>query len=144
MVEPIIGKEFPVKVVPLINESRYSIRIVVFDWRWYPSQPGNPVQLFNQAIVGAVRRGVKVQAITNIEDVVRVLKSVGVDAKKLITKNLVHVKLMIIDDALVVVGSHNYTQSAFTANMEVSVILDSPVPQVRFIDFFNHLWTAYG
>ena len=144
MIEPIVGKEFPAKVIPLINDARQSIRIVVFDWRWYPTQPGNPVQIFNQALIGAARRGVKVQAILNFEDIANVLRAEGIEAKKLITKNLVHVKLMIIDNDWVVIGSHNYTQSAFTANMEVSVALDDPPIIARFVDYFTNLWTAYG
>ncbi len=55
--ETIIGKEFPQKVIPLIEQAKTSIDIVVFDWRWYPQDPGASVQLFNQAIVRAVRRG---------------------------------------------------------------------------------------
>ena len=63
--DTIIGKEFPDKVIPLIDNAKYTIDIVVFDWRWYPQDPGASVQLFNQSIVRSVRRGVKVRAIAN-------------------------------------------------------------------------------
>jgi len=142
--QAIIGKQFPEKVIPLIDNAVKSIDIVVFDWRWYPQDPGATVQLFNQAIVRAVRRGVRTRAIVNNDEIVRVLKSCGVLAKRLIAKNLVHVKLMVIDDKIVIVGSHNYTQSAFQMNFELSVILDNPEGLAEIQSFFNNLYNFNG
>ena len=140
--DTIIGKQFPKKVIPLIDQAKTSIDIVVFDWRWYPQDPGASVQLFNQAIVRAVRRGVKVRAIANNDQIISTLNSVGVEAKRLVSKNLVHVKLMILDNEKVVIGSHNYTQSAFQMNFEVSVILDKSENISDFTSFFNNLWQS--
>jgi len=123
--QTIIGKEFPKKVIPLIDSAKRSINIIVFDWRWYPDDLSNPCQLFNQSIVRAKNRGVQIKVISNMLDIVKLLKDLGIEAKKLLTPNLVHVKLMIIDDDIAVIGSHNYTQNAFTMNYEVSVIIES-------------------
>lgn len=139
MIGTIIGKNYPAKVIPLVDAAKFSIRIIVFDWRWYPNDPGNPVQLLNQALVRAVRRGVKVEAIANNNDIVAVLRSVGVDAKKLNIKNLVHAKLMIFDDNVVVIGSHNFSQAAFTTNMEASIIVSDFDGVSDFIHFFTSL-----
>lgn len=138
--QAIIGKEFPNIVIPKIDEAKKSIKIVVFDWRWYPFDAANPVQLFNQSLVRAARRGVDISALANSDDIVATLKTVGVKAKKVFTKNLVHAKLMIIDEKIVVIGSHNYTQAAFTMNHEISVIYEDPESAKNFIHFFNSLW----
>jgi len=135
--ESIIGKEFPKKVIPLIDSCKKSLKIIVFDWRWYPNDPSNPVQLFNQAIIRASRRGVAVEVITNFADVVNLLNSEGCKAIKPITKNLIHAKMMIIDGELLILGSHNYTQSAFTMNYEVSVLFDDKPTIDNFLTFFN-------
>jgi phosphatidylserine/phosphatidylglycerophosphate/cardiolipin synthase-like enzyme len=140
IMQTIIGKQFSDKVTPLINSAKKSIDIIVYDWRWYAQDPGASVQLFNQAIVRAVRRGVRVRAIANSNDIISVLRDVGIDAKKLITEKLVHIKLMIIDDEVVVLGSHNYTQSAFNLNMELSVILNPPENIDEISSFFNRVW----
>lgn len=140
----IVGKEFPQKVVPLIEGAKKSIAIVVFDWRWYPNEPGNPVQLFNQAIIQAVRRGVKVTVITNCDDVVKKLNSEGCNAKKLKTEKLVHAKLMIIDSEKAIIGSHNYTQNAFIMNHDLSIIIDDSIMVNGFEEYFRTLNTAYG
>jgi phosphatidylserine/phosphatidylglycerophosphate/cardiolipin synthase-like enzyme len=139
--QTIIGKQFPQKVIPLIDEAKRSIDIIVFDWRWYPDDPGNPVQLFNQAIVRAVRRGVQVRAIINNDDITATLKSVGVNAKRFISQKLIHGKTMIIDGEIAIVGSHNYTQYAFTMNYEVSVLVEGREEIAKLTEFFNNLYS---
>jgi len=138
--QTIIGQEFLKKVVPIIEGSKKSIKIIVFDWRWYGDDPANPVQLFNQAIVRAVRRGVKIEVIGNSEPVLSTLRSVGVQARKIVSKNLVHAKMIIIDDVDVVVGSHNFTQSAFTKNHEVSLYIQAAPQAQDLIKYFEKLW----
>lgn len=141
-VEPIIAGDFPKKVIPLIESARNNIDVCVFDWRWYPNDPGATCQLFNQAVVRAVRRGVKVRAIVNNSQVATALQSVGVDVKKFTSAHLLHCKLMIFDDDIVVTGSHNYTQSAFTDNYELSVILSDGIESFPYCDFFDRLFGA--
>jgi phosphatidylserine/phosphatidylglycerophosphate/cardiolipin synthase-like enzyme len=138
--EAIIGKEFPEKVIPLIDQAKNTIDIVVFDWRWYPQNPGSPVQLFNQAIARAVKRGVIVRAIANTPQIVDILNSIGARAKKLTTPHLVHAKIMIIDDRFLIIGSHNYTETAFLMNFEVSVIIEDEKVIRRVKEFFNNLY----
>ena len=138
--EAIIGSQFPKKVIPLIEEAKYSIKIVVFDWRWYPQDPGNPVQLFNQAIVRAVRRGVKVSAVSNTDQIVQILKAQGCEAKKPPIKNLIHAKLMIFDDKDLVIGSHNFTQNAFTVNQEISTYIPDCPDIENYLRFFKALF----
>lgn len=142
--ETIIGKEFPRKVIPLIDAAKKSIDIIVFDWRWYPQDPGAQVQLFNHAIIRATRRGVRVRAVVNNDEIVRVLNENGCDAKRILTKRLVHCKIMIVDSETVIIGSHNYTQSAFEMNLEVSIILDKMGKVDEFNNFFLNLFNNYG
>lgn len=138
--QALVGSEFPKQVVPKINEAKKSIDIIVFDWRWYPNMPGNPVQLFNQSIIRAVKRNVEVRVITNISDTIKFLSSNGVKTKKPVTDRLIHPKLMIIDNQDVVIGSHNYSQSAFTMNYEVSVFVPDCPCVDELLTFFNNLF----
>lgn len=140
MIKVISGREFPTVVIPLIEQATESIDIVVFDWRWYGADPGASVQLFNQAIARAVKRGVKVRAITNAIDVVKTLNNIGVKAKKIITQKLMHAKMMIVDSNKVITGSHNYTMSAFHLNVELSVLIQDEPNSERFGEFYENLW----
>jgi len=141
--EAIIGKQFPQKVIPLIENAKQSIKIVVFDWRWYPNDPANPVQLFNQALIRAKRRGVDVKVITNVAYVRDILRSNQIDAKKPSTTKLIHSKMIIIDDKILIIGSHNYTQSAFTMNHEASIMIEGEGQLLDFIEYFYNLFKNY-
>ena len=138
--ESIIAGEFVKKVTPLVESVRSTLDICVFDWRWYPNDVGSPCQIFNQAIVQAVRRGVHVRAIVNSESVAAQLRAVGVEVKRHVSKHLLHLKMMLLDSETLVTGSHNYTQSAFSANYEMSLILSDGVNLKPAQDFFNALW----
>ena len=141
-VQTIIGREFPKKVIPLIERAAKSIDVIVFDWRWYPQDPGASVQLFNQAILRAIRQGVKIRVIANSDEIVNILKSEGCQTRRLITKNLVHCKVMIIDRQIMITGSHNYTESAFQMNLELSVIFDDLSAINKSLVFFNNLFNS--
>lgn len=139
-ITPIICQDFIDIIIPEINKAEKSIKIIVYDWRWYHTAIGSPAQKFNSAILQAHKRGVKIQVITNIKHVIGILASCGIAAKKIITNKTVHSKIMIIDDKDLVIGSHNYTQNAFTLNFETSVLITDFDQIQRFIDFFNTLY----
>lgn len=140
IIETIIGKEFPEKVIPLIENAKYSIDIIVYDWLWYPDQIGSAIQKFNNAIVVARRKGLKIKVITNIKNIIKILTSLSIQAKELPSKRTLHTKLMIIDDEIAILGSHNYTMNAFTTNYEISVIIQDKEIVKRLKFYFKNLW----
>ena len=142
--EHIIGQKFPIKVMPLIENAKKTIDIFVFDWRWYGNDPGCSVQLFNQTIVRAVRRGVRVRALVNSMAIVDILCGVGIQAKCPNIESLMHSKMMIIDEKDVIIGSHNYTQNAFTKNQEISTYLPNCDDVESLLKLFNNLYNNYG
>lgn len=136
----IISQDFPKIVVPLIREARHSIRVIVFDWRWYPSIGGSSVAGFNAEICKAAKRGVEVRALVNNEEVKARLLAARCKARRLTTKKLLHTKLMIIDNVKVIIGSHNYTQNAFSLNHEASVLCEMEDEFNDFVHYFDTLW----
>ncbi len=138
--ETIIGGEYPEKVGKLIDNARGSIDILMFDWRWYKDDIGHPLQIFNQKLVRAVRRGVTVRVLTNYGELVETLNLLGFYAKKWPQNNLLHSKLLIIDKTIIVTGSHNFTGNAFCSNMETSLITDDDKVVKNFDNYFNNIW----
>lgn len=138
---PIIGKEFSEKVIPLIDQTKKSIDIIVYDWRWYPDQIGSAIQKFNNAIIRVKKKNIRVRVITNSQHIINLLSQNKVQAKKLLSSKTVHAKLMIIDSKTAILGSHNYTMNAFTVNYEVSVIIQDEKCVKRLEIFFKNLWS---
>ena len=140
MTKTIIGREFPKKVTPLIKAAKNTIDIIVYDWRWYPNEIGSEIQLFNYEIVRAIQRGVKVKVLLNNNIIEATLKKAGAEIKQLKSEKTVHSKMMIIDDAMAILGSHNYTKNAFELNHETSIIIDDIEAVENFKKYFTDLF----
>jgi phosphatidylserine/phosphatidylglycerophosphate/cardiolipin synthase-like enzyme len=140
MIQTIIGANYPLKIIPLIEKAKKSIDLIVFDWRFYPNEPGNPAQKFNNALISAIRRGVEVRGVANMKDIAEVMNKLGAKIRNLNTRRLVHTKLMMIDNEQVIIGSHNFTQSAFTLNFEVSILLDDQNLISELKEYFTNLY----
>lgn len=141
-IEPkaVIANNFPKVVIPLIREAKHSIKVIVFDWRWYPSVGGSSIAAFNAEISAAARRGVSVRALVNNDQVIERLRGVRCQARRLISKRLLHTKMLIVDDTKVVIGSHNYTQNGFATNFEASVLVHMSSEQNEFVEYFERMW----
>lgn len=138
--EIIISREFPQKITPLIINAKKSIDIIVYDWGWYPDEIGEPIQVFNNAIYNAHRHGVKVRAIVQKRLIKAILYRLGIQVKHHESSKLLHIKMMIIDGEIAVLGSHNYTKNAFNLNYEVSIITREKNDLERLQEYFNNLF----
>lgn len=135
----IIGREYPQVLTPLINEAQHSIEILVFDWRWYSNEPNAPVQLFNSAILNASERGVKVRCLVNNNIMPTILQLHKLSVKRVGTKKMMHVKFIIIDQKIIVIGSHNFSKNAFQFNHEVSLLSNDEAVITRCRKYFDNL-----
>lgn len=139
-ITPIIGNSFPEIVIPELNSADISIKIIIFDWRWYTQNAATPINQFNAAIIAAKDRGCNVQVLTNASNVRQVLCNFGIDAKGIFSGQLLHAKLIIIDEKSIIIGSHNYSQSAMSSNIEASVLISDCDCASDYVDFFNLLF----
>lgn len=98
-----------------------------------------PVQHLLTALSEAARRGVSVRVVLDRgrdwrtgaidpkhQEVAEHLKRSGVRVVLDEAERTTHAKVLVVDDRQVVVGSHNWTRSALTANREWSVLIDDP------------------
>lgn len=135
----LIGRDFPREVTPLIDRAKSSIYIIVFDWGWYPDEIGEKIQIFNQAIVRATRRGVDVRALVNKRLIKTILDNLGIKAKQINSTKLLHTKLMVIDEKIAILGSHNYTKNAFNINFEMSIIIYEAKAVAKATGYFENI-----
>lgn len=136
----VIGADFPKVAIPLLDSARESVRVIVFDWRYYRAVPSHPVSMFNLAFARAAKRGVSVRALVNSDAIIGFLKSMDCDARRLHSTKLLHSKMLLVDDTKLLMGSHNYTQHAFCMNEEMSVLLDLSHRENSFTKYFDRLW----
>jgi phosphatidylserine/phosphatidylglycerophosphate/cardiolipin synthase-like enzyme len=135
----IIGREYPKIIIPAIKEAKNAIDILVYDWRWYENNLGSQIQKFNQEILNAVRRGVSVRALVNNNYVPSILSNEKLFIKRVNTSRIMHIKLILIDQKKLFIGSHNLTQNAFELNHEISVLIEDIESISRCLRFFETL-----
>jgi phosphatidylserine/phosphatidylglycerophosphate/cardiolipin synthase-like enzyme len=137
---PIISKNFSKMVIPLIEKAQHSIDVIVYDWRFYKNDPANAVSLFNSSLARASARGVNVRCLVQNISAIDNLKALGCSARLLNSKRILHTKMMLLDRKGIIIGSHNYTQHAFTSNEEASIYVYFNNEENEFVTYFNNLF----
>lgn len=136
----LIGGDYQKEMIKCIDSAVREIDIVTYDWRWYENQPQHPVQQFNLALLRAVKRGVQVRAVLNDDLLLNRLTTLGIRARVLNDRRVLHSKIIIFDRSLLAIGSHNLTRNAFTTNIESSVLVYIPDGETRILEFFDNLY----
>lgn len=137
MLKILIGREYPDEVIESVKNAKSSVRILMYDWRWYSSQPGARIQKLNQEIVKAVKRGVEVSAVLNNNSILNILKNNGIKAVVTNASRTMHSKMVIIDERILFIGSHNFTVNGFELNHEMSLKLEDQKIINRCNNFFR-------
>ena len=87
----------------------------------------------------ASNRGVDISVLVNNNFVLSFLKDTKINAKRVNTSKVMHVKMVIIDEKYLLIGSHNLTKNAFELNHEISILLDDPESISKCNTFFENL-----
>lgn len=140
-VKPIFGDQFCDIVLPIIEQAKNEINIIVFNWRMPFTTSKIAIKSFNDALVRAISRGVKVKAIVSRPFVAEELHRFGIISKVMPSSRRLHTKLLIIDNTKIILGSHNYSQSAFAKNFECSVFFEEAEQLNKYKNYFENLWS---
>ena len=106
---------------------------------------GGPVAGLLEALASARRRGVDVRVLLDLDDqevdknqaAVAWLQHQGVVVVQDEPKVTSHAKVILVDDRLALVGSHNWTRSAMTRNREVSVLVADRASIEELVAWFS-------
>ena len=138
----LVGREYPDEVIKSIQDAKASIKIFMYDWRWYSHQPGARIHKLNQEIIKAVKRKVEVRVVLNNNSILRILKTHGIKAIVTNASRTMHAKIVIIDEKILFIGSHNFSINGFEINHEFSLKLDDKKIIDRCNTYFKNLWLS--
>ncbi len=131
------NENFLPRLIKSIDEAQDEILMSVFSFKAGEHKKSYPDRIANH-LAKAVKRGVKVlvvlEATKDRSDTLsiqnrksgRFLKEKGIKVFFDSPRKTTHTKLTVIDQRLIFLGSHNFTQSALKYNNEISVLLDRP------------------
>lgn len=119
------------EVFPAAKKSIYVMMYLIN----YKGKPGYPANDLVNLLVDAHKRGVKVtvllessteSAVTNANGrAAKSLKKKGIDVRIYPVFPIMHVKLILIDDYISIVGSHNWTLASTRSNIESALLVKS-------------------
>jgi phosphatidylserine/phosphatidylglycerophosphate/cardiolipin synthase-like enzyme len=129
-----------------IDEAQSEIFMSIFSFKVGVHKNSYPDRILGH-LAKAVKRGVKVTVILettggrsdelNIQnrETGKLLEEKGVKVYFDSPYKTTHTKLIVIDQRLIVLGSHNLTQAAMKYNNEISILLDNPELAKRARDY---------
>jgi len=134
----------------MIQEAKTSLQVMMFEMRYYDEHPNSPSNLLIKELIGAKKRGVKVEVILEVKEeedrttlgnrrTGKMLSDGGVGIIYDPAFKTTHTKVMVVDGELTLLGSANWTYHALTSNNEVSVLIRSKELAKEMINYFNRL-----
>jgi len=146
----LLNKDYFPEVKRIINDSRSSIKMLMFEASYYEKFKNSPSNRLINALIKARKRGVEVEVIldirqkgdrTTIRNLVTAKRLTNAGVKVILdTKQVTtHCKLLIIDEKTVVIGSTNWTYSALTSNHESSIVLESRQISAELLGYFERI-----
>jgi phosphatidylserine/phosphatidylglycerophosphate/cardiolipin synthase-like enzyme len=132
----------------MIQGAKHSIQVMMFEMGYYDDHFNTPSNLLIKELIGAKKRGVKVEVILEVKEeedrttkrnrhTGKILSEGGVDVIYDPLFKTTHTKLMVVDGHLTLLGSTNWTYHALTNNHEASVLIRSKEVAKELIDYFN-------
>jgi phosphatidylserine/phosphatidylglycerophosphate/cardiolipin synthase-like enzyme len=129
-------KYFPA-LINAIDEAQSEIFMSIFSFKAGVHKNSYPDRILGH-LAKAVKRGIKVVVILETtgrgsdelsiqnRQTGKLLEEIGVKVYFDSPRTTTHTKLIVIDESVVILGSHNLTQSALKYNNEISILLSSP------------------
>lgn len=153
-VTPLPGNSYVQKLIDVVGQARHSVDVMMFQWVWYKGRGKLRVQQFNRGVVGCLKRGVKFrvvldrnthgQAVTKQNlNTADILRDHGAKVKFGPKFPCMHAKIFIIDDNIVVLGSHNLSDRATSMNEETSVLIYSRKVAMEYKRYFDSVWSRF-
>ena len=155
-VKDISGREYYPAVKEALQGSKESIYVVMYQVSLHPYDKTTKVYKLIEELIRAKERGVELKVILdqNIDFVTgqdtykwvakgknawcfKVLKEAGIDVEYDNLTTYTHAKAIVIDNEIVIIGSSNWSESAFTKNAETNVLIRSKDLASELLRYFK-------
>lgn len=149
---PLISNYF--QILPqYLDRAEDSIDICIYTARYYRGRSNNVVNDFFKALRRACARGVKVRMLLNSdfsspqfrlsnEFIAKFFKQENFTVAFAGKSTRLHAKMVLIDDNISVVGSHNFSRRAARSNFETSILTISKPVNHQYRQQFERLWKS--
>ena len=136
------NSDYAEAVLRALRGATTEILFAIFRFPTYENRNSSPSEDIFFELVSAQKRGVKVRVLSNFEGFRLRCANNGLDAKCVPASRLLHAKAFIIDGKILLIGSHNFSKSAFSRNYEGSVATEEFGAIASATEWFNDIWSA--
>lgn len=141
-------REYFPEVKKLLGKAKKSVYVSMYLVLYHLDHPDSLPNQLLQELVRAEERGVEVRVILDQGMIYKsrrysndpayfFLSNAGIRADYDLPSTKLHEKLIIIDECITIIGSHNWSKSAFQRNRESSVVIKCPELAREFIEWFE-------
>ena len=153
MPEILIDHRYLQRVPALIESAQACVRVAMFQLM----VKGKSARRTSRELAGKLAakglEGKDVRVLLNVAPAKARVAAINWDAAKWLFERKVqvrclhpsricHAKVVIVDEALAVIGSHNWGVSAMSVNFEVSVVIRDAVEVRKLVEYFDTLWSV--
>jgi len=143
----LVDSEYFVELKNLLLKANSSVYVIMYVIKYDPNEPDDPVNQLLRVLAELRTRGIDVKVVVDDEtyksypETITYLKNAGVPTRQdKSQRTTTHAKLVIIDNKTVVIGSHNWTESALRYNHETSVMIQDREIAEELAKYFMNLW----
>lgn len=160
-VELLLNESYVARVLDLIASSRKRVWVSMYVAKYQKSRSYSVENKLFKALVEAHGRGVDVRVLldegmewdgksakmsnrrsTKNDDAITYLLEQGLSVRLDSPEQIMHAKTLVVDDGYAVVGSHNWTYSALSRNVETSVLLSRHQDVAPLAEAFLQQWAS--
>ena len=151
--EILIDKRYLQRIPGLIESAEEIVRVAMFQMMVRGKSARGSSRALAEKLWAKAREGKEVRVLLNVvpgrSRVAQInfgtaewLKGHGVQVRMLNPMRVCHAKIVIVDDKVSVIGSHNWGPSALMRNFEVSVVVKDVEEVGKLIWHFDGLWSV--
>lgn len=151
-ITPIVNDQFFDIAYENLQNARGEIDIVMYEMKLY--ETNNSVHRLEDLLIKKAGEGIPVKVVLDQSEwqgkitsltkdnqkTAEYLKNGGVEVKFDPLKTTTHDKLIIIDDKISIIGSHNWGYSAFERNNEASILVNDERIAEYYKNYFEGIW----
>ncbi|AFL66101.1 phospholipase D-like domain-containing protein [Desulfurococcus amylolyticus] len=145
----LLDREYYDAVLGTLGSANRSVYIVMYVVKYDPGERGDPVNILLETLTELKNRGVDVKIVVDdttyksYNETIYYLLSLDIpvrlDESSAVTT---HTKMVIIDNSTVILGSHNWTESALMNNHEASIETNCTSIVSKALSYFDNIWAG--
>lgn len=153
MAEVLIDRRYMQRVLPLMESAERCLRVAMFQMMVRGRSAKRTSRELVDKLAAKGLEGKDVRVIVNVAPGKARVAAINRDAAKWLMERTVyvrclgarricHAKLVLVDERIAVIGSHNWGVGSLTGNFEVSVVVEDVGQVKRLAEHFDGLWAV--